>query len=154
MNKKGKRLREFEKNNREFTVRTAEERRFRAADKERTDDEKAAVKEQRKKKKKIVLNTRRFVMSAIILIFVVSVGVSGFKLIALQSEYKQLTQRHEELELLKESLTAELKYVDSKEYIEQQARKSLKLVMDNEILFLIPEDNKENKEDNNGKTEN
>lgn len=152
MNKKGKRLRAFEKNNREFTVRTAEERRARTADRERTADEKVAVKEQRQKKKKIVLNTKRFVMSAIVLVFVVSVGVSGFKLIALQNEYRQLAQRQEELKQLKETLTAELKYVDSNEYIEQQARKSLKLVMDNEILFLLPEDDNSNKDEDNGKT--
>lgn len=155
MIKKGKRLREFEKNNREFSFRKERERRVRSADEKAPEVKFTEAREQRKKKKKVVLNVKRFMMSAIIVVFVVSVGVSGFKYFALQKEYNQLKQRQEELQNLKKTLTAELDYVDSKEYIEQQARKSLKLVKDNEILFLLPEDDKSDKdEDNNGKTQN
>ena len=154
MNKKGKRLREFEKKNREFSFRPKREKVVNIAGDGETVDVKTEVKEQRKPKKKVVLNVKRFVMSAIIVVFVVSVGVSGFKLVALQREYNQLAKRQEELKQLKETLTAELKYVDSNEYIEQQARKSLKLVKDNEILFLLPEGEDTNKDKDNGKTEN
>ena len=154
MNKKGKRLREFEKKNREFSFRPKREKVVNISGDGETVDVKTEVKEQRKPKKKVVLNVKRFVMSAIIVVFVVSVGVSGFKLVALQREYNQLAKRQEELKQLKETLTAELKYVDSNEYIEQQARKSLKLVKDNEILFLLPEGEDTNKDKDNGKTEN
>lgn len=155
MNKKGKRLREFEKNNREFSMRTDEEKKDRRAKKDSEEERTSEFKDQRKKKKRMVLNIKRLVMSAMICLFVVSVGVSGIKIISLQSEYKALEERKEELEQLKEKLTAELEYVDSDEYIEQQARKSLRLVMDNEILFILP-DGKDTKKDEstNGQAQN
>ena len=155
MNKKGKRLREFEKNNRKFTIRPKRERKIHIVEKEEPADKRAEAREQRKKKKKVVLNVKRFAMTMIIALVIVSVGISGFKMISLHREYNQLAQKQEELLALKESLSSELKYVDSKEYIEQQARKSLKLVKDNEILFILQEKNEAKKEDkDDGKTEN
>lgn len=88
---------------------------------------------------------RRLVASTVILIFVVSIGVSAVKLIQLKNEKDKLLDRQAELMLLKEDLTAELDHVDSPEYIEQQARKNLRLIKENEILFILPE--KPNKDD-------
>ena len=48
-------------------------------------------------------------------------------------------ERQAELSQLKEELTAELEHVDSAEYIEQQARKTLRLIKKNEILFVLPD---------------
>lgn len=147
MNKKGKRLREFEKNNRKFNVRTFDKRRPSRTEEEKPQEAKSSVKEQRKKKKRVVLNIKRLALSAMVVLFIVSVGVSGFKMIRLQSEYNDLVERKEKLERLKAELTAELEYVDSDEYIEQQARKSLRLVMDNEILFLLPDEDDTKKDE-------
>ena len=56
-------------------------------------------------------------------------------------------QKQAELNLIKEELTAELEHIDSAEYIEQQARKNLRLIKKNEILFVLPEDDSENTKD-------
>lgn len=140
MNKKGKRLREFEKKNREFSVRDISSKKPRKHIEEVTEVKENSAKEQRKKKKIVVLNVKRLAISTIVLVFIVAIGVSGLKILSLRNEYDNLLERKMELEKLKAQLSNELEYVDSKEYIEQQARKSLKLVMDNEILFLLPEE--------------
>lgn len=134
MSKKGKRLREFEKKNKTFNIREAKPK-----------ESVPAQTEPKKTKKKTVLHMRRLVASTVILIFVVSIGVSAVKLIQLKNEKDKLLDRQAELMLLKEDLTAELDHVDSPEYIEQQARKNLRLIKENEILFILPE--KPNKDD-------
>ena len=42
---------------------------------------------------------------------------------------------------LKEDLVAELDHINSAEYIEQQARKDLKMIKENELLFVVEEGN-------------
>ena len=45
---------------------------------------------------------------------------------------------------LKEDLSAEMEFINSADYIEQQARKDLKMIKENELLFIISdEDDKE-----------
>ena len=67
-----------------------------------------------------------------------SVGVSTIKLLQLKGERDKLAEKNAELEKTKEDLTAELEHIDSAEYIEQQARKTLRLIKENEILFILP----------------
>ena len=133
MSKKGKRLREFEKNNKTFSVR--ESRKKAAAP--GSDSEPA--RENIKKRKRIVINARSLAATVVVLLFVVLVGASAFKLIKLTIEKNDLEQRQEELNLEKEELSAELEHVDSAEYIEQQVRESLRLIKKNEILFILSE---------------
>ncbi len=144
MSKKGKRLREFEKKNRAFTVREARAKDYSSGessgalfDIERRDKDSSEKKNNKKKKK--VINVKRLTTSAVLLIFVVSVGFSAFKLFKLKCEKDSLMERQAELSQLKEELTAELEHVDSAEYIEQQARKTLRLIKKNEILFVLPD---------------
>lgn len=134
MSKKGKRLREFEKNNKTFRVR--ESRKKDAA----SGSDPELKRENTRKKKRTVINTRRLATTAVALLFVVLVGASAFKLISLTIEKNNLQQRQEELNLEKEELSAELEHVDSAEYIEQQARESLRLIKKNEILFILSEE--------------
>lgn len=151
MSKKGKRLREFEKKNRAFNVRESKP-------KERTDirreeemgevlDINRRIKnssetKDNKKKKKTVINTRKLVASIVIVVFIFSIGMSAIKLIKLKNEKDELAERQAELKELKEELTTELEHIDSAEYIEQQARKTLRLVKKNEILFILSEGDK------------
>ena len=152
MSKKGKRLREFETKNKTFSVRES-----RRNDTSREDMSSEVITfEQRnsrsvsgtkKEKKKRVWNTRRLVTSGLIALFIVIAGISAFRLIKLNIERNNLVQKQAELNLIKEELTAELEHIDSAEYIEQQARKNLRLIKKNEILFVLPEDDSENTKD-------
>ena len=154
MNKKGKRLRNFEKNNREFTVRQQKEKKIR---------EVPEVVEIRKpkKKKRITINVRRFAGFMIVCVFIMSIGVSVINLFKLEAEKEDLEKQQANLKEVKEKLMAELEYIDSSEYIEQQARKNLRLIKENEILFVLPEEvfaeekqETEESTENNGKAEN
>ena len=150
MSKKGKRLREFEKNNRTYNFAESRERREQkyasisqkknatALDQEELETRKA---ERRKKKLKIV-NTKRFVASVIILILIASVGMSAINIIKLTLQRNELQAKNAELVRLKEDLTAEMDFINSAEYIEQQARKELRMIKENELLFIV-----EDKED-------
>lgn len=156
MGKKGKRLREFEKKNREFSVRESGKRvRTSSARNDGVvefESRKKNSPENEKKTKKTVINVKRFAISAVILIFVVSVGFSSVKLLKLKGEKDSLTEKQESLDQIREELTAELEYIDSEEYIEQQARKNLRLIKKNEILFILSEDDK-TRPTNDGKDE-
>ena len=153
MSKKGKRLREFEKKNRAFSVRETKQKEY--APQENTGEvfdierrsRSSSEKKEIKKKKKTVINIRRLAVSAVAFIFVVSVGFSAFKLLSLKSERDRLMERQAELNQLKEELTAELEHVDSAEYIEQQARKNLRLIKKNEILFILSDSEKDKASD-------
>lgn len=152
MSKKGKRLREFEKKNRTFSVRetkpkdsVSQSNADEVFDIRRGDGD-SSGKNENSKKKKTVINVRRLALSSLVLVFVVSVSISAFKLLNLKSERDRLTERQTELEEIKEELNAELEHIDSAEYIEQQARKNLRLIKKNEILFILSDSDK-NKSD-------
>ncbi len=149
MSKKGKRLREFEKNNRTFNVSEASERRAnkraegriqrrRSSLREVTDDNQ--LPQQRKKKRTKVTNIRRFLASVIILALITFVVVSGIRIIKLTYQRNELQATNTELLKLKEDLAAEFDHINSAEYIEQQARKELKMIKENEILFIVDEE--------------
>lgn len=150
MSKKGKRLREFEKNNREFNISEAQRQRREkhSAERERKKlrevsaaeaDGKGKAGKKGKKKNKIV-DVKRFITGVIILIFITSIVVSGVKILKLQSERDKLLETRATLTELKEDLTAEMEQIDSAEYMERQARKELKMIKSGEILFLVSDE--------------
>lgn len=151
MSKKGKRLREFEKNNRTYNFAESSERRKKkyayisqkrdktVSKKEELDQNKA---EKRKKKLKIV-NMKRFVANVIILIFIASVGMSAINIVKLTIQRNELQAKNAELIKIKEDLTSEMDFINSAEYIEQQARKELRMIKENELLFVVSEEDKE-----------
>ena len=63
----------------------------------------------------------------------------------LKAKEDVLLDKQAELKNLKEELTMELENVNSDEYIEAQARKSLKLVKGNELIFFFSEDDTDSK---------
>ena len=66
-------------------------------------------------------------------------GVSAIKIIKLNNEMDEVTAYNQELLNDKESLQLELENITSADYIESQARRDLKLIKPNELLFLFPE---------------
>ena len=58
----------------------------------------------------------------------------------LKDEEAALREKKAELTRMKEELTLRLDNVNSDEFIEEEARKTLKLVKGNELIFFFPED--------------
>ena len=96
MSKKGKRLREFEKNNREFNISEAQRQR---QERRRATRERKKLKgvsggkpdvqgktDKRGKKKNKIANAKRLIAGVIILIFITSIVVSAVKILKLKSE--------------------------------------------------------------------
>lgn len=125
-------------------------------------------KEDIKEKKKFNL-TKMLSIAAVIFVVAYFI-VSGMKIIGLREEKKEAEARYEELLHQKEVLAKEYENISSDEYIEMLARRDLKLVKPNELLFILPDmienakdkksstekDNEKSKEANNetGKVEN
>lgn len=160
MSKKGKRLREFEKNNRVFNIEEARKKREEKYKDRRSekaaqaaslsdngqspdmagDQVLSAELGQKKRKRKRVANIRRLVTFAVILLFVIFIVVSAIRLIQLKSEKDKLEKMNEELVQMKEDLSAEAQLINSAEYMEQQARETLRMIKDGELLFIISEE--------------
>ena len=64
----------------------------------------------------------------VIVLFVVSIGFSAVRLIQLKSEKDKLEKLNEELTQMKEDLSVEAQLVNSAEYMEQQARETLRMI--------------------------
>ncbi|MBR6529406.1 MAG: septum formation initiator family protein, partial [Firmicutes bacterium] len=65
-------------------------------------------------------------------------------IVQLTIQKKELQAKNAELIKLKEDLTSEMDFINSAEYIEQQARKDLRMIKENELLFIV--DDEEDKE--------
>jgi len=109
-------------------------------------------------------NKKRAGRSGLILVIVIVIAIAYFamsaiKIVQLNAEKEEALARQEELLMIKEDLTAEYANISSAQYIERLARRDLKLVKSNELLFILPDretvkaaDNEENGEED-GKTE-
>ena len=71
-------------------------------------------------------------------------GFSIFKIIDLKMEEHQLLAQHEALLQEKEKLKEQLSNVNNPEFIEQEARKQLKLIMPGETLYILKDETDEN----------
>ena len=96
----------------------------------------------RKKKKK--LNVGRLVLSLIVLFLLIGCAFSIKNIVTLHIEKSHLEKTQKELEQKKDDLTAELKNVNELDYIEEQARKQLKMIKPGEVLYVL--DGKKNKD--------
>lgn len=99
------------------------------------------------KKKKLLRpeNKKRLFFVAIIFVFLFA---SVKNVVRLELENRRLQRQNKELKETRRELRLELKNANSKEYIEEQARKQLRLVNPDEILFVFP--NEKSDKDNSG----
>lgn len=112
--------------------------------------EEALKKEQRKKKfkKKPVVSQRKASKKArrrflCLIIFVVILAVAGiyvYNLSLLKTAEKDAAAHKASLEKEKTRLQQELTQVNSPEYVEQQARKQLRMIKPGELLFVTDDD--------------
>ena len=80
---------------------------------------------------------RRTVYTLIVGILLAIIGFSIFNLVSLKMEEARVQAEYEALLSEKAELEEELSNVDSDEYIEQQAREELKMILPGETLYII-----------------
>lgn len=98
----------------------------------------AAVGKKKKRRKKI--NWFRVITLIIVAVLVIALSLSIHNVLTLRQEQKELKKTNKQLEEQKEAMQEELKHVNDKEYIEEQARKQLRLVKPGEILYILDDD--------------
>ena len=90
-------------------------------------------------------NRRNLIIAAVVLLLL---AASVRNIVKLERENRRLKNKQKELIEQRKELKIELRNVNSKEYIEEQARKQLRLVNPDEILFVFPnEKDKDNAKD-------
>ena len=100
-----------------------------------------ADEKDRKRRFTLSLNKKQKQLAAIIAVVVVMFGATyGHKIVTLKAENRALLQQQAELEEEKSRLTKELKNINSKDYIQEQAREKLRLLNKDEILFIFKDE--------------
>lgn len=102
-------------------------------------------REQRRKKKKMHLNMSRLLFRVVIVVLVCVTALSIRKIVLLKIEQSELKEQQKALKDKRTKLKNELKNIDDKNYIEEQARKQLNMVKPGEILYMIEKDRSKGK---------
>lgn len=93
---------------------------------------------------------RTIIYTAIIVAIIAVVGMSVYNIVSLKQEQKETKVQNQKLKEQKASLQKQLEKLDDPEYIEDQARAQLRLVMPGENIYVFPsldeEDSKSQKE--------
>ena len=93
------------------------------------------------------VNYTKIVVCAVVIILIAYFGVSAIKIVNLNKEKEEVAAYNQELLQNKENLQLKLDNINSAEYIESQARRDLKLVKPNELLFIFSEKDSDNAEE-------
>lgn len=91
-----------------------------------------------KKKKRI--NPGRLILTVIIVVLIFFAAISVKNIVSLHVEKNELEEENACLEEEKDRLQNELENADDPEYIEEQARQQLRMVMPGEVLYIIEEE--------------
>lgn len=146
MQKRKGRIREFERTSREIGLEEAREerkgRREQAKERQSSRENKKVIVFD-KKKKKVRFNKVRLIITAIAIVVVAVVGVSIKGIVDLKIEQRELEARKAQLIEQRLQLQEELKNINNLDYIEEQARIQLKLIMPGETLYIIEQDEEE-----------
>ena len=113
----------------------------RAEMEKKTNRKKAAVNHGKKK-----YNKMKVLKLAVLLVIIVIFGMSVKNILLLQSENTKLEEEKKSLESEKEVLKNELKNVNDKDYIEEQARIQLRMIKPGEIIYILQDEQKNNEE--------
>lgn len=91
---------------------------------------------------------RTMIYAAIILAIVAVIGISVYNIITLKQEQKEILKQQQELKDQKAELQEELDQLTNSQYIEEQARTQLRLVLPGEKIYVPSADDKETKDEN------
>ena len=98
------------------------------------------AEDRRKAKKKHLSRQQKQILAAVCIIVLLFSFTYVRKIIKLKVQQKELIKQQEQLIAERDRLKAKLKNVNNSEYIAEQARKQLRLVNPDEILFVFDED--------------
>jgi cell division protein DivIC len=98
-------------------------------------------------KSKINNKIKLFYLGTIIISLIIVV-IYAYSVITVEIYQSQIEEENRILIEQKRKLEEELKNVRDPKYIEQQARTQLKMIFPGEILYIMPEETKENNEEN------
>mgnify|MGYP002857619308 CR=1 FL=1 len=96
---------------------------------------------------------RKAVRIIVVLFLMVScafLGYSGVRLMNLEAEKKAAEDKLSASKIREEQLEAELRELDSEDYIEQEARSELHMIKDGEIVYIVDAPNKTAEEESEG----
>ena len=106
------------------------------------------------KKKKRIAGKAGLIAAALIILVIAYFVMSGIKIIKLNQEKEEAEARKQDLINRKEELMAEYENINSAQCIERLARRDLKLVKSDELLFILPDDTLKEKDNDQGEAEN
>ncbi|MBQ0005415.1 MAG: cell division protein FtsL [Clostridiales bacterium] len=122
-----------------------------------SEEERLAARSNKKRKKSWTKKSRtkdkpksenrlepKYRIAVLVLVLVVAIIVFGRvkEMISLNVEHRRLVAQQEKLEEERDRLESKLKNVDNADYIEEQARKQLRLMNPDETLFIFDEEGK------------
>ena len=111
----------------------------RAKQQRRTQEQDEAVrKKQLNSRVKAGRRKKNITYAVIILCIIAAIGMSALNIISLKSEYKEVAETNKQLEEQKAELQQELEDSDQKEFVEQEAREQLRMIMPGETVYIVP----------------
>ena len=87
-------------------------------------------------------NTAKLIKMAVIVLIVCVFAVAIKNIFVLQAEQRKLQEEKKNLMAEKEVLRNELKNVNDRDYIEEQARIQLRMIKPGEIIYILQEEQK------------
>lgn len=81
---------------------------------------------------------RGIIYTAIIAVIIAVVGLSAFNIVSLKKEQMEMEQKQQELEDVKAEKEEKLRHLNDPDYIEEQARTRLRLVLPGEKIYVFP----------------
>lgn len=145
--RKKRRSREFKDTSRVIDMAEAREsrrRRREEATEKKTKSKKA--KNEITERKATQMARRKLIYTVIFLVIITVIGMSAYNVISLKMNEAELKTEKKALENKREKLQYELTQLNSAEYIEQQARQTLRMVKPGEILYVLPDKEKNSKD--------
>ena len=145
MARKKRRSRQFKKSSRVINMEEARQQRLqkRQTAREEAERERTASDERRIRRKRALRKNQSFRRILVGLIIVVMLGflcASITGIVMLKKEQHEVLKKQEQLKEEKAKLKEDLKNINDKESIEEQAREKLKLVKPGETIY-IPDEN-------------
>lgn len=81
---------------------------------------------------------RGIIYTAIMAVIIAVVGLSAFNIVSLKKEQMEMKQKQQELTDIKAEKEEKLRHLNDPDYIEEQARTRLRLVLPGEQIYVFP----------------
>ena len=106
--------------------------------KHRENQEQTAQKRAAKSRVKAGRRKKYITYTAVILFIIAVIGASVLNIITLKAEYKEAELANQQLQQQKEELEQQIKDSGKDKFIEEEARKQLRMVKPGESVYIVP----------------